>query len=457
VRLRAALTAALLSLTLALQAQEVPVDPLQDLAAQGRWEELLGASAERLAQAPDDVAALYWSGRAQLERGRSLLSGSRFAQEMGRDVLHRAAELLGRVPPASFADAPTWAFFARYSAGDDEDLAADLERAAAAGSGYAARLRGLVARDRGEPGAVEWLARAAQALPEDATVRLEWAAELAARGDRAGALAGLEEARRLGADRAGWLATLLAALPGPENTGELLARLQPLLQEPGAERDAPLAWYHSWALEQAGRLIEAEAVLAAATDDLRPEVQRAHARLLLRVGRPTEAAALAAPLAEAGDADALELLVSAGDALAQAFRWDEALSAYDRALSIEPAHGRAAANGALTESRAGRELQRYPALVAKHPERADVLNDAGLSEAARGHATEARALFERAAGLPDDQPGVHDARENLAALLLAGPAPDPAAALGWLDGLLAIEPGRDRSLTLRALALRLAR
>ncbi|HEX5010134.1 MAG TPA: hypothetical protein VFY71_07015, partial [Planctomycetota bacterium] len=243
-----------LLLALALRAQEAPPDALADLAAQGRWEDLLGASAERLAQAPEDVAALYWSGRAHLERGRALLAGSRFAQELGRGLLHRAAEQLGAVGPAAFADAPNWALFARYLAGDEETLAADLEHAAGAGSGYAARLRGLLARDKGEPGASDWLARAAAALPQDPQVRIELAAELAARGERAGALAVLEEARALGADRALWLATLLSALSGPEHADELLARLQLLLQEPGAERDARLAWYRSWALQEAGRL-----------------------------------------------------------------------------------------------------------------------------------------------------------------------------------------------------------
>jgi hypothetical protein len=52
---------------------------------------------------------------------------------------------------------------------------------------------------------------------------------------------------------------------------------------------------------------------------------------------------------------------------------------------------------------------------------------------------------------------VRDARENLAALLLSGPAPEPAPALALVEGLLASEPGRDRSLSLRALALRLSR
>src|SRR5262249_21175787 len=83
--------------------------------------------------------------------------------------------------------------------------------------------------------------------------------------------------RGRGADRALWLATLLSTLSGPEHADELLARLQPLLQEPGAERDARLAWYRSWALQEAGRLAEAESVLAAATDDVQPDVQRAHA------------------------------------------------------------------------------------------------------------------------------------------------------------------------------------
>lgn len=453
------LPAAALVLALAAHAQDPSVEPLVELAGQGRWDELLDASSARLAAAPDDVEALYWSGRAHLERGRALLAGPRFAQDLGRSLLHTSAAQLARVPESveAFADAPDWALFARYLVGDDEGIAADLERRAAGGSGYAARLRGRLARDRGELDVESWFARAAEALPDDAGVRLEWATELAALGRRDEALSVLEQARAQRADREAWLAALLATLPRPDDAEELLRRLQPLLTEVDAERDASLAAYRAWALDQLGRTAEAETVLARATEGRRPEIDLNHARLLLRLQRPAEAAALVVPLAEAGDADSLEVLVSAADMAAQSFRWDEALVLYDKALEIEPAHARAAANRALTQARAGRGLDGYQALVAAYPQRADVLNDAALAEAGRGHGEAARLLLERAATFPLEEPGARDARENLAALLLAGPPADATAALALLEDVLAVDPGRDRALSLRLRARRLSR
>jgi Flp pilus assembly protein TadD len=442
-----------------VHAQDAGVDAFAELAAQGRWEELLDASGARLADAPEDVAALYWSGRAHLVRGQALLPGPRFAQELGRSLLHAAAAQLGAVPGDvdAFADAPEWAMFARYLAGDDETLAADLERAATAGSGYAARLRGWLARDRGESSAEVWFARGAERKPDDADVRLEWATELAAVGQRPEALAVLEQARLLGADREGWLAALAATLPRPEDAEELLQRLQPLQAESGSERDAPLAALRARALDRLGRAAEAEAVLALATEGRRPDIELLHARLLLRLMRPEEAADLMAPLAEAGDAEALDMLVSAADVLAQSFRWDEALATYELALSIEPAHARAAANRALTQARAGRALDGYQALVSAYPQRADVLNDAALAEAGRGDVPAAQLLLERAAAMPIDEASARDARENLAALLLSGPEVDAIAAMSLLRDVLDAEPGRDRALSLRLRARRLTR
>ncbi len=438
--------------------QDAEVD-LAELAAQGRWEELIEASSARLAVAPGEPAALYWSGRAHLERGRALLAGPRFAQDLGRSLLRGAAESFAAVPAdiGAFQDAPDWAVFSRYLAGDDEELATDLERAAEGGSGYAARLRGRLGRDRDEPGAEAWFARAAQALPNDPEVRLEWAAALAALGRRAEALAALEEARTLGADRDAWLATLLATLPEPADAQELLQQLQPWLAEPGSERDAPLAAYLAWALDQIGRPTEAEAVLARATDARHADVDRQHAALLMRLHRPEAAARMLAPRAADGDAEALDLLVTAADALSQAFQWDEALTTYDEALGIEPAHARAAANRALTQARAGRAPEGYRALVQAHPERPDVLNDAALAEAGQGRDATARSLLERAATRPVDQAGALDARENLADLLLKTAEPDEAAALALLEEVLLADPGRDRALSLRIRALRQTR
>jgi tetratricopeptide (TPR) repeat protein len=193
-------------------------------------------------------------------------------------------------------------------------------------------------------------------------------------------------------------------------------------------------------------------VLAAATDNRQPGVERTQAALLLRLGRPLESAAVVRPLATAGDADALEQLVTAADALAQSFRWQESLALYDEALAIEPAHGRARSNRALTQARAGGPLDGYDALVAAHPGRADILNDAALCWQGRGERETARALFRRAAALPPDVAGSQDARENLAALLLSDRPPDAAGALTLLAAVLDTEPARDRSLVLRAQA-----
>jgi hypothetical protein len=437
--------------------QLVSDEELARLAAQSSWDEVISVAADRLARSPDDQAALYWSGRAHMEQGRALLGGGRFAHDLGITLLHRATELLSGVrAEGPRADAAEWAFFSRYLAGDDEALPADLQRAAAAGSGYAARLRGQLAHDRGED-ALPWFERAAAALPDRADVRLDLAGARAAHGDRAGALTALEDARALGADRAAWLATLLAVLPTADDANDLLARLAPLLAGPGAERDAVLAWYRAWALQELGRFAEAETVLAAATENRRPEIDRAQALLRLRLGRPMEAAALVRALAEAGDADALDSLVSAADALGQTFHWDDALALYDEALAIEPAHPRARANRALTEARAGRPLSGYDALVAAYPDRADLLNDSALARLGRGERDTARALLERAAALPDGAPGVADARENLAALRLSDRPPDAAGALALLARVLAAEPARDRALVLRAQALKAAR
>jgi tetratricopeptide (TPR) repeat protein len=425
-------------------------EDLVQLATSGQWEELIGAASDRLSHAPEDQAALYWSGRAHLERGRQLQSGGRFARDLATSLLHRSAELLAGVrAEGERADAVEWALYARYLAGDDETIAADLERAAVEGSGYAARLRGQLARDRSEPSELEWFERAAKALPDRPDVRIDLARSRAGRGDRPGALAALEEARALGADRGSYLATLLAILPTADDANEFLARTSPLLAEPGAERDALLAWYRSWALQQLGRFEEAEAALAAAPDNLQPDIVRTHAQLLLRLQRPQDAIALVQPLAAQGDSAALDQLVSAGDSLAQAFRFQEALATYDEALAIEPAHPRALANRALTEARSGGPLDGYDALVAAHPDNAVILNDAALSRLSRGEREAARALLQRAVALPPDGAGVADARENLARVLLSDSPPDAAGALALLTTVLEKEPARDRSLVLR--------
>jgi len=439
---RARLAAALLLLAAATPAQDAS---LSDLAA------------ERLDATPLDDEALYWSGRAEIERAVPLLDGPEFARGLARSRLRRAEEHLGAVQDAGrFADAADWVLHARWLRGDDETLLADLERLAGAGSAYAAWLRGRLARDRDEP-AVAWFERAAALQPDDVRFVLDLADARAAEGDPEGALSALDTARALGAERAAWLATLLSTLSGRENAARLLARLDPLLQEPEGALDALLAWHRAWALEQLGRTAEAEAVLAAATRGRTPDIERAQARLALLLGRPAAAASTLGPLAEAGDVEALDLLVSAADTLASGYRWDEALAIYAQALQAEPAHLRAAANRALTLARSGRSLDGYRELLSARPGRLDLVNDAALAALGWGRTAEARELLERAAAGPDEAPGVADARENLAALLLALRPPEAGAALTLLDGVLAADPARDRSLSLRAAARRLSR
>lgn len=453
-RVRARLAAAVVLLAGWSTAQQ---PTLSDLAAEGRWDELDAMAAERLQAEPGDEEALYWSARALLARAEALRAGPEFARELAASWARRAQDGLGAVRDAArFPDAADWALYARYLQSGDEALAGDLERLAAEGSGYAASLRGRLASDMGAP-AADWFERAAALRPGEAGVLLDLAWARAAEGDTEGALAALESARAAGAGRERWLAILLIALPGPGNAARLLARLEPLLQEPDGAQDALLAGYRAWALEQLGRTEEALAVLSAASLGRTPPIERAQARLLLLLGRPDEAATRLVPLAQAGDAEALDLLVSAADALATGYRWDEALAAYDSALATEPAHLRAAANRALALASSGRSLDGYAGLLAARPGRLDLVNDAALAHVGWGRTDEARALLERAAAGPDGAPGVADARENLAALLLALRPPDAEAALGLLERVLAADPGRDRSLTLRAAARRIAR
>lgn len=450
----ARLPAALLLLAGLVPAQQ-PADPLAGLFESGALAELQSLAAERLQADPGDAAASYWSGRALVARASGLLEGGEFAQAQARAWLQGALPCLAAAGPG-FPDAGDWALYARFLSGDDPALAGDLERLAQQGSAYAARLRGRLERDRGAPAAA-WFARAAELQPDEAGLRLDLAGALGLEGRIDEGLAELEHARRLGADREAWLAVLLGLLPGPENAARLLARLDPLLAEPGAAEDAQLAWYRAWALEQLGRPQEAEAALVAAVAGRSAGSELALARLERRNGRAREAVVRLLPLVAAGDAPALDELVSAADDLAGLYLWEDALAAYAAALDAEPAHLRALANRALTEARAGRPLDAYGVLLERHPERLDFANDAALAALGRGDAAWARELLERAAAGPDGAPGVADARENLAALLLARRPPEAAAALAWLDRLLAAEPGRDRALVLRAQARRLAR
>ena len=430
---------------------------LPTLYEQGRLDEIVSIAGERLARDPADQDALYWSGRAELDRARQLLAsrggrisrtGLDLAQDLAAAQLERAADQLGRVLPMSAgprADAREWHWLARSLRDRDESLATELERAwSAEGAAYAAYLRGLMWRESAPAEAAAWLQRAAEAMPERVDFQLAWADALARDGRREAALAAWERARSSGAARAELCSSLLGLLPSAESAALRLQRLDVLATGEGGAADALLAWHRAYALEQLGRLPEAEAALALATEGRTPEIIAVHARLLAALDRPRQAQELLVPLAKAGDAQALEQLVDLADGQARRRSVAEAVAAYDAALAIDPGHTRAGANRALTLARSGAGLDAYRQLAAAHPHRAELLNDAALALWGGGLREEARSLLERAAALPS---GV-DARENLAAFLLDEQPPDPRAARPLLEAILAEEPGRDRALFL---------
>jgi len=431
---------------------------LSALYARGRFDEVVSAAGERLSRDPSDQDALYWCGRAELERARQLLAsrGSRvsrtgldLALDLADAQLQRAADQLARVQPTEAgprADAREWHWFARSLRAADETLAEQLERAWTDGSApYAAYLRGLLLRESAPSEAAEWLQRAAEASPGRVDFQLAWADALARDGRREPALAAWERAGAAGASRGELAASLLDLLPSAEAVASRLERLDRLAASEGGSQDALLAWHRAFALEQLGRLADAEAVLAAAPEGRTGEIARAHARLLAALDRPREAQAMLVPLAGAGDDQALEQLVALADDQGRLRRYDVALAAYEAVLDIDPSHARAAANRALTLARSGGGLEAYRALAAAHADRADLLNDAALALWGGGQREEARALLERAAALPSGR----DARENLASFLLDEQPPDPGAARPLLEAVLDDEPRRDRALYLR--------
>jgi hypothetical protein len=431
-----------------------PPDPLAALAAEGRWDELHGQATERLAQDGGDELAQYWLARAEIQRSLPLIAGREFARDLGHTMLRRAGEQLAAVaehPSDATADAREWEAYARYLRGD-EGLSGDLEAwFERDGRGYAAFLRGLLARDQGDPQAARaWLSRACAAQPARGDFALELAAELGRAGQREQALQAWSVAARTGIAWGPLLATLAEVLPGAENAAQRLAQQETLLTDDAARQDGLLAWHRAWSLEQMGRPAEALAAFEAAAEGRTTDLERAHARLLASLGRTAEAAAHLRTAASAGDAEALSDLVSLADRLAFGRSWDEALAQYDAALAIEPRDERAAVNRALTLAQSGRTLDAWRELAAKHPDRADLLNDGALQFQGWGRDAEAREMFERAALLP----GSLDARQNLADVLLQSHPPDPERALALADAVLAEEPSRDWAMYLHFLARR---
>lgn len=432
---------------------------LEALADDGRWDELIAVTAERLGADAKDIEALYWSGRAQVQRAESLLGSAAgrgrsrsadLARDLARSLLERAREQLALVVDSDVgssagarADAAEWLAYGRYLSGDDVQLAADIERwYEQEQSAYAAYVRGLIARDAGEPSAANWFGRAAEAEDARAEYALVWASTLAGDGDQRGALAAWDVARAAGAAPHALAAALQSLLPDAEDAA---ARLERLGSIESAEQDALLAWYRADALEQLGRLAEAEAELSRAGEQRSDATDRAHARLLALLDRPRDALSLLTPAAARGDVESLEALVDLADGLGRRRRFDVSLEVYEAALDAEPRHARALANRALTQARSGRSLDAYGALIERHPGRADLLNDAGLASWGWGRLEESRQRIESAASMP----GATDARENLAALLLTQQPVDPARADSLLASVLETEPTRPRALFLR--------
>jgi len=432
-----------------------PADTLALLADDGRWDELLDQATQRLSRDESDVLALYWSARAEIQRGLPLIGGRAFARDLGHTMLRRAGEqlaLLRENPADATRDSREWAMYVRYLLGDDELLAPSLEAwFAESGRGYAAFLRGLMGRDSGDTaGALDWMGKAFHASPGSGDFAVEFARELGRAGRKEEALAAWSTAVADGVPLPTLLAVLLDVLPGMENAEKRLAMQDSLVIDEVARRDGLLAWHRSWSLEQLGRTVEAASALDAATEHRGAEVERAHARLLIALGRRAEAADRLRTAAGAGDAAAFSDLVSLADWHALAHAWDEAFLLYDAALIIEPRDERAAVNRALTMAQSGLSLAAWLDLVDRNPERADLLNDAALQLKGWGLDREAEAMFERASILP----GALDARQNLADLLLNAHPVDVERAMSLLRDVVSGDPSREWALYLLHVARR---
>ena len=226
---------------IAAPASEVAADDLETLAAAGRWETLRSQVEARLLLDASDVEALFWLGREQLEEAWGLLDGDRVARDIGRSVLDRAIESLGAAVRGAEPRAADWWLQARYSrwqlgSPGDGELATDTLAQALElqwsqqARPMAASLRGHMVLAQGGDGALQWFERAARAAPERSVFALDWSRELAAAGDRTGAVAAWQAARR-GTDWAltDLLAALLVALPSAADADRRLQLL--LLQQ----------------------------------------------------------------------------------------------------------------------------------------------------------------------------------------------------------------------------------
>ncbi|MGQ0552010.1 MAG: hypothetical protein ACT4PU_02185 [Planctomycetota bacterium] len=446
-----ALLALLLLAALALDAAAQAV-PAQAAPAQ--------AAPAQEPQEAQTAQARYESARERIERAQLLLEGRRFERNQAAGLLSQAIEELAELSAgtdASAAEAREWRNYARYLLGDDPALAADLEREYSAhGSAYAAHLRGRLASE-GEPAvALLWFERAARAAPQRLDYQLTYAESLAANAQREAALLTWDAAReqallgeRVVEDGAALLSALARILPGRSGAASRLARIEALLNSSAAgSQQALWQWHHAFALEELGRLAESEAAFSAATEGRSAEYERAHGRLLGRLGRRVEAAEHALRAARAGDAAALDELLGLAGSAGRARRWEEALLLLEQGLQVEPRHYGLSEARALTLSLAGVSLDGYRELAERWPERGELLNDAGLAAWSWGQPQEALAYFERALRHSE----LSDARENCASWLLEFAPEQSERAEQLLREVLRGEPGRDRALALLARA-----
>jgi tetratricopeptide (TPR) repeat protein len=196
-----------------------------------------------------------------------------------------------------------------------------------------------------------------------------------------------------------------------------LARCEALSREEGSS--VPLALRHlAFLRRQVGDLEGAVAAGRRALAALPGNAEAAAelGRALNDLGRPREAAALLAPLAEDPEAD-LDVLMTRGIALAQSGRRDEALAALERARRADPSSAMAAYNlGAahlvFGETRPARAA--FEAAIALEPDFARAWNSLGLLAAESGGAADARRMWARALAANPRDP---DTLYNLGALL----------------------------------------
>ena len=447
----------------------------EGLADAGQWDELMNRAELQMLEDPEDLAAVAWIGRASYEKSILLMGGDEFSRNLGRALLARSIEFLGRAVEAGSDDLPDssreWWFAARLQAGHGSQLMVDLEKAwSEQGDAYAAFLRGWMVRDlrfvsefaaedaeASGSRSLPWFQRASDAEPARAVFALALSEAFAAVGDRLKATEAWERALKAGADSAGLFGVLLAIYPDREHAALRLDRLRQLAQASDGQPSMTISWAMAHALDELGQIDEAErafAEVARRGHERTAEFDRAHALLLMRLDRHIEAVALMQPHAAARDWEAYTVLLDIADSLGLARRWEESFAVYEVVRAIEARDERAARNRAITLWRAGRHeeaQQAWREVMLLLPGRADVINDAALSAAGAKDFALSRKLLEESAMLP----GSEDARENLAAWHLKNPSGQRAEAVHLLDGLLAEEPERDRALYLRFLAGRL--